>query len=101
MMTRPWSSDDECVLQAVAHVWLALEEALRNGEGVEYDELLDLLEHAGLLRQEPYDPETHGPATDRQEPGDPWYVTTELAQNLAVRGAALRGGRAADECDRA
>mgnify|MGYP001591743234 CR=1 FL=1 len=69
----------EAFREPLGKLWAGLEDALREGEGVEYDVLLDLCEQAGLVRQEPYDPEKHGSPTDNQEPGSPWYVTTEIA----------------------
>ena len=68
----------EAFREPLRKLWRGLEDALREGEGVEYDMLLDLCEQAGLVRQEPYDPDKHGAPTDNQEPGDPWYVTTEF-----------------------
>ena len=68
----------EVFLEPLRKLWRGLEDALREGEGVEYDMLLDLCEQAGLVRQEPYDPDKHGAPTDNQEPGSPWYVTTEF-----------------------
>lgn len=74
----------EKALRAHANFWDFLVAHFFDGggslelDGVEFQERAT---RCGLLRKEPYDPKKHGPdGTGAAEPGDDWYVSTEIAR---------------------
>lgn len=55
------------------------------GGSLDGGDVQDYLLKAGLAKEVPFDPEEHGwnfDGADMMEPGDPFYVTTELGAQL-------------------
>ena len=45
----------------------------------------DWATECGLLKEEPYDPEKHGPNESDAEPGDPWYAPTNIGKDALAK----------------
>lgn len=77
------SDTTDCLNRAerLEKVWGRILEALDRGLGLEYEDLLRIGEEAGLLRQVPFDPEKHSCSFENLEPGDPFFVPVEEAQD--------------------
>lgn len=71
-------------------LWVPIAEAVGDGGSFEYDAVLELGLHAGLLRVEPYDPKgKHAnvvPAVDMGE-GDDLYIETDLGKLVRALAA--------------
>lgn len=57
-----------------------IEDGPFSGVGFGGGDLQDLAVEHGLLIEEKYDPEKHGPNDVDAEPGDPWYVFAPILE---------------------
>ncbi|RIA56752.1 hypothetical protein [Dichotomicrobium thermohalophilum] len=62
--------------------WLRMHEHFRDSLELDGADFQEIAVACGLLEQVPYDPEKHGDG-DGADPGDPWYVPSDIAEDAA------------------